>query len=174
MKSPIDVLRSFPPHGGTLHEAFSSRCQNRQDDTFIIQSEVSLTWRQFRERYDRLARVLKGRGIGPGDRVAVVGRNDISHLLALFALARLGATMVPVNPDYSIRELTYALNHADVKAIIAQAELLKPIEQATQAMAQKPWALLWGQKLPDDASLEQAIDNAPDIVLGENGSASDT
>ncbi len=174
MKSPIDVLRSFPPHGGTLHEAFSSRCQNRQDDTFIIQSEVSLTWRQFRERYDGLARVLKGRGIGPGDRVAVVGRNDISHLLALFALARLGATMVPVNPDYSIRELTYALNHADVKAIIAQAELLKPIEQATQAMAQKPWALLWGQKSPDNASLEQAIDNAPDIVLGENGSASDT
>lgn len=85
MKSPIDVLRSYRPHNGTLHDAFSSRCQSRKDDVFIIQSEASLTWAQFGARYDRLARALKVLGIGRGDRVAVVGRNHTAHLLALFA-----------------------------------------------------------------------------------------
>ena len=175
MKSPIDVLHSFRPHNGTLDDVFSSRCQNRKNDTFIIQSEVSLTWGEFGARYDRLARALGGRGIGHGDRVAVVGRNDICHLLALFALARLGAVMVPVNPDYSTRELTFALRHADVKGIIAQAELLDSIEQATPAMTQKPWTLLWGQTLADDAaSFDKAIENAPDIALADSADASDT
>lgn len=175
MKSPIDVLRSYRPHNGTLHDAFSSRCQSRQDDVFIIQSEASLTWAQFGARYDRLARGLKVLGIGRGDRVAVVGRNHTAHLLALFALARLGAVMVPVNPDYSTRELAYALGHADVKGIIAQADLLQSIEQATQTMVPKPWTLLWGQ-IPagNAASVEQAIDNAPDLPLADEGRATDT
>ncbi len=175
MKSPIDVLRSYRPHDGTLHDAFSSRCQHRTDDVFIIQSGASLTWGQFGARYDRLARALKARGVGRGDRVAVVGRNDMTHLLALFALARLGAVMVPVNPDYSTRELTYAFNHADVKGIIGQGDLLQSIEQATQAMVQKPWTLLWGQSSAGNtASVEQAIDNAPDLPLSDEGRATDT
>jgi crotonobetaine/carnitine-CoA ligase len=175
MKSPIDVLRSYRPHNGTLHDAFASRCENRENDVFIIQSGASLTWGQFGERYDRLARALNVRGIGRGDRVAVVGRNDMAHLLALFALARLGAIMVPVNPEYSTRELTYAFKHADVQGVIAQADLLQSIEQATQAMEQRPWTLLWGQTPADDAdSFGQAINNAPDIALADGGSATDT
>lgn len=175
MKSPIDVLRSYRPHNGTLHEAFSSRCQSQKDEVFIVQSGASLTWGQFGARYDRLARALNVRGIGRGDRVAVVGRNDMAHLLALFALARLGAIMVPVNPDYSTRELTYAFSHADVKGIIAQADLLQSIEQTTQATVQKPWTLLWNHTpAGNTCAFGQAIDNAPDITLSDKGRATDT
>lgn len=175
MKSPIDVLRSYRSHDGTLHDAYSSRGTGRQDTVFIVQSEDTLTWREFGRQYERLACALAVRGISRGDRVAVVGRNDVAHPLALFALARLGAIMVPLNPDYSDRELRHTLSHADVKGVIADAGLLTRINAATQGLATTPWLMHWGHPDSQDArALQHVIATAPDLSLQEMGQASDT
>ncbi len=175
MKAPIDVLHLYREHSGTLHDAFMSRCKKKADDIFIIQSDATTTWGEFGKRYERLAHALKARGINRGDRVAVVGRNDLAHLLALFALARLGAIMVPINPEYSIRELTYALSHADVKGVIADARLLDSINQATHQFSKTPWKMLWGQLgEADNEALSDVIDNTPEVPLAETGTSTDT
>lgn len=175
MKSPIDVLRQYRPHNGTLHDAFQSRCEVRQDDIFLVLAQESLTWREFGARYERFANALSARGIGHGDRVAVIGPNDLVHLLALFALARLGAIMVPVNPEHRVRELNYALGHADVKGVIVHTDLLGLVEEATQDFTRRPWTLCWGQS---DAfsqdSVMQAIKDGPAAVIAETVTASDT
>lgn len=52
---------------------------------------------------ERLARALAALGVGPGDRVAVLLRNQPEFPLLWLALARLGGVLVPVNTNY--REL---------------------------------------------------------------------
>ena len=175
MKSPIDVLRQYRPHNGTLHDAFRTRCEVRRDEVFLVLAKESLTWREFGSRYERFANVLSARGIGHGDRVAVIGPNDLVHLLALFALARLGAIMVPVNPEHRVRELKYALGHADVKGVIAHADLLGLVEEATQDFTSRPWTLCWGQSdafAPD--GVMRAIEDGSDAVIVDTVTASDT
>ena len=55
------------------------------------------TWRELRERVDRLAGVLAERGIGSGDRVALLMGNRPEFMEIVLAANQLGAIGVPVN-----------------------------------------------------------------------------
>lgn len=157
MKSPLGVINSYRPHDGTLHDAFRSRCASRADELFLVQDDVRWTWRQFGELYERLAGALAARGISRGMRVAIAGRNDRAHVLALFALARLGAIMVPVNPDFGPREMTYALRHADVQGIMAESRLLGLIRPIADEFETRPWLMVTDAPQDDPDSLQAAL-----------------
>lgn len=175
MKSPLDVLRSYRPHNGTLGDAFASRCARKGDDVLLIQGDTQLSWREFEGRYKKLARALAARGVGHGDRIAVIGPNDVAHVLALFALAQLGAIMVPLNPGFGARELDYVLGHAQVQGIIAHDSLQDLLGQCMPRLSHAPWMLTWGQSGSQGAaSLDAAIDNAPDATPGAGAAADDT
>ena len=54
-----------------------------------------------------------------------MGRNSDGHVLMLFALARIGAIMVPVNPEFGVEEARYVLHHAEVSGVVASADTLE-------------------------------------------------
>ena len=175
MKTPLEVLQNYRPHNGTLDDAFASRCAKEADRVFLIQGESEMTWQEFGTQYKKLARALAARGVSHGDRVALIGRNDTSHVLALFALARLGAIMVPINPEFGERELNYALGHAEVTGIIADAALEGVIRHSAGQLAVAPWMLTWGAVDSNEASsLQGAMDTAPDVDLDHRSVADDT
>ncbi len=145
---PLAVLRGYPAHDHTLHGILRSRCAVRADEPMLLEGERPLSWNAFAAQADALAAALHGRDIGTGDRVAIAARNGSGHVLLLFALARLGAVLVPLNPEIGVRELRYALAHADVSAVFADAELLGPLRQALEAGARQPWVALV-QAAPD-------------------------
>jgi crotonobetaine/carnitine-CoA ligase len=157
MQSPLEVLNRYRPHDGTLHDAFLSRCAEQASRPFLIQDGECWTWAEFGRRYERLARALAARGIGPGARVAVAGRNDKAHVLALFALARLGATMVPVNPDFGPREMDYALRHAEVQGILAETRLLDLVRPIAAGFQVPPWLMTMDGPQDDAGSLAAAL-----------------
>jgi len=65
----------------------------------------------------KAACLLAGRGVRKGDRIGVLARNDVGHALLLFACARIGAIMVPSNPEFGVQEAGYVLKHAGVAAM---------------------------------------------------------
>ena len=174
MLLPLDVLNSYPPHDATLDGVFKSRCSVQAQQALLMEGESTMSWEVFGQRYQRLARAFASRGVRRGDRVAVVGRNGIGHVLALFALARLGAVMVPVNPDFAIREMTYVLSHSDVSAVLVGAEVLSTVRSAMAQTSSHPWlALLDGQQ-DDLLSIDDMMADASDIALPENPTAAAT
>ena len=66
------------------------------------------------ERVTRLARALADRGVGRGDRVAVLMQNCLELVEAYFAACRLGAIAVPVNFRLVADEVAVILADADV------------------------------------------------------------
>jgi long-chain acyl-CoA synthetase len=62
-------------------------------------------------------------GIGAGDAIAVVLRNDFAFFEASFAAQRLGAYSVPVNWHGKTPEISYVLNDCGAKAVVAHADL---------------------------------------------------
>lgn len=72
----------------------------------------------------RIARTtawLAGQGIGPGDCVGVWLVNRVEWLVLLFALARLGATLVSINTRYRAAEAGYLLGKSRARMLIMQA-----------------------------------------------------
>jgi len=69
-------------------------------------------------------------GVGAGDAIGVVLRNDFAFFEASYAAQRLGAYSVPVNWHGRSREIAYVLNDCGAKAIVAHADLLPEVGPA--------------------------------------------
>jgi long-chain acyl-CoA synthetase len=82
------------------------------------------------ERAQRAARGFTELGVGAGDAVALVLRNDFPFFEASFATQQLGAYSVPVNWHSKTPEIGYILEDCGAKAVLAHADLLPQVAPA--------------------------------------------
>jgi long-chain acyl-CoA synthetase len=68
-----------------------------------------------------MAAGLRERGLAPGDRVALVARNQPQYVEALFACWWAGLVAVPVNAKLHLRELEYVLDHSGARLAFVDA-----------------------------------------------------
>jgi acyl-CoA synthetase (AMP-forming)/AMP-acid ligase II len=85
----------------------------------IEPGEVS--YRQVQEQVTELAASLQQKGYGPGFRVMLLLENRPQFFVWLLALNRIGASVVPVNPDLRHSELTYMAGHSEPSLIVGLA-----------------------------------------------------
>ena len=88
-----------------------------------------ITWRVFDEKANRFANALSARGIGKGDKVAVLLMNCIEWLPIYFGILKTGALAVPLNYRYAASEITYCLNLAEADALVFGAEFIGRVEE---------------------------------------------
>jgi len=72
----------------------------------------------------RLTHFLHALGVGPGDRIAVLSQNRPEVLLLLFAAARIGAILVPINTRYSAFEIATVLDDAQPSLLFCDTATL--------------------------------------------------
>ena len=97
----------------------------------------ALTYAQFSNRIAAAARALKsGIGLGRGDRLAILGLNHPDYLVLLYACARLGAMLVPLNWRLAPAEQVFILRDASVKALVLQQAFEDVIEPLAAALPQ--------------------------------------
>src|SRR5262245_29896908 len=78
-------------------------------------------------RVRRVAAGLAALGVGPGQCVAILMRNDIAFIEAAYAAQTLGAYAVPINWHFKAEEIAYILADCGTHVLIAHADLLEPI-----------------------------------------------
>ena len=169
MKKPLEVLRLYPEHDYTLNGALASRAGRDPSRPFMVFRERAWSWGEFMQAVDATARVLAARGIRKGDRMAVMARNCDGHVLLLFALSRLGAIMVPVNPEFGVQEAKYVLHHAEVSAVAATADTLAIARDAAAGLKTPAWFVMLDAGATHVANAVPALDDllkaAPAAVL---------
>src|SRR5947207_13091550 len=84
----------------------------------MVFGEVRVSFAEFRERVNRLARGLAALGIRHGENVAIWLPNRPEWFFAQYACARLGAVVVALNPRYKAHELSYILGQSEAKALL--------------------------------------------------------
>jgi len=94
----------------------------------------SLSYAPFAARIVAAARALKSQlGVARGDRVAILAANHPDYLVLLYACARLGAMLVPLNWRLAVPEQILILSDASVKALVVEeifAEIIAPLAAA--------------------------------------------
>src|SRR6201990_3558711 len=97
----------------------------------IFEGEV-LTYAAFHARIEQTARALQAEfGVNSGDRVAILSLNRPDYLVLLYACARLGAMLVPLNWRLAVAEQAFILSDATVKVLVLEqtfAEVLPALE----------------------------------------------
>ena len=172
--APLEVISRYPSHDYTLAGALTGRAAHAGARPFLLFENKVITWNAFADCVRRAAQMLVARGIKHGDRVGIVAGNSDAHVLLLFACARIGAIMVPVNPEYGAAEAGYVLEHAGVAAVIASNVTLEVVKVACANIAPRPWFALTDTALEDVPDIFALIDAAPEIELPAAGGADDT
>jgi len=113
----------------------SAHARATPDRTAFVCGDTVRTFADFDERTTRLAHAFARRGIGVGDRVAVMLPNSIEFFEAWAAATKLGAPVVLVNFHLKAEELGYILADSGARLLVAHAALLdacrSALEQAT-------------------------------------------
>jgi fatty-acyl-CoA synthase len=88
------------------------------EGVFLVAGEQVLTYRQVAEQARSLAAALANLGVEAGDRVAILLPARPEFVVGLFAVARLGAVAVPLDPQLTETELRYMLRHSQAVCAI--------------------------------------------------------
>ncbi|PVZ13155.1 Pls/PosA family non-ribosomal peptide synthetase [Actinomycetospora cinnamomea] len=101
-------------------------------------------------RANRLAHVLRERGVRPGARVGLFLGRSLETYVALLGVLKAGAAFVPVDPEAPADRLAYVANDADVDLLLTTTGLAEPVRAVG-----RDWLAL------DDAETVTALDRAP-------------
>ena len=84
-----------------LHDILSTAATRFPDRHATMFLGKTMTYREVKEGSDRFASVLAGLGIGKGDRVGIMLPNCPQYLIVAFAILRVGAAIVNINPGWT-------------------------------------------------------------------------
>ena len=98
-------------------------------------ARVLRTYGEAAGRVARLAGALRGMGLTPGDRVAIVAKNSPDYVELLYAIWHAGLAAVPANAKLHGAELGYILEHSGARVCFASRGLDGDIRARTRRRA---------------------------------------
>ena len=119
-----------------LGEIPSRNARKYPDREALIFAEKRITWRQLDERSNRLGNALLARGIGRGDKVAVLMRNRPEIIETYFSVAKIGGVSVPINFRLAPREIAHMINNSDSKILIYESYFQDAVEKIKSGLPQ--------------------------------------
>ena len=126
----------------TLSDLLHRSARRAPGKTAMVCGQTQWSYAEFDAVCDRLAAGLHERGIVKGERVAVLARNSHAFAALRFALARLGAVMVPINFMLKAEEAAYILRHSGARMLATDsglAELAVSAAAADTAVREFVW-----------------------------------
>jgi len=115
-------ISEIPLLGVTIGNLLNQIIETYPDNEALVSNfqGIRMTYREFGQAVDAIARGLLALDVNKGDRVGIWAMNYAEWVLTQFASAKIGAIMVNVNPAYRTFELEYALKQAEIKVLLIQ------------------------------------------------------
>ena len=126
----------------TLADLLRRTAQRLPHKLAVRCGDTRWTYAEFDALVTRLAAGLAGRGIAHGERVAVLARNSHGFAALRFALARLGAVLVPINFMLKADEVAFILRHAGAKTLATDSGLAQ-LARAAAAIDTEVKDFIW-------------------------------
>lgn len=88
-----------------------------------------LTYKKFYEMVRDVSLLLQSRGVGPGDKVAIIGENMPHWGVAYFAVTCMGAVAVPVLQEFHVSAVHHILRHSEAQAVFCSKRYFHKVEE---------------------------------------------
>ncbi|WP_029117906.1 acyl-CoA synthetase [Mycobacterium sp. URHB0044] len=147
------------------------------DKLAVVGGEYRMTYAEFDAGVNRCARALADRGLGKGDRLALLSHNCWQYAVLAFATARLGVVLVPVNFMLGADEIAYILRHSEAAGLVTEDALAPTAEKALASAGLvggvRGWIGLSGTTPPGewenvDAWVDTGDSSAVDVPIADD------
>ena len=124
------------------------------EQEIVYRGSFRYTYRELRQRVQRLANALASLGVKPGDTVAVMDWDSHRYLECFFAVPMLGAVLHTINVRFSPEQILYTIDHAEDDILLVNSEFLPILEQIRGRMdTVKGFVLLNDEPAPPATSI---------------------
>ena len=126
----------------TVHQAFEATAERWPDNPFLgVLEETAaaygvpageITYRQAKARVDALTAAYRAAGWGAGHRIGLLLENRPDFVLHFLAINAIGASIVPMNPDWRSEELRYLIGHSEMALAVAITARHQSLHEASE------------------------------------------
>lgn len=153
------VPEDLEPVSGSLVDIVATSARDYPDAPALQFFGRTTSYRSLDEQIQRAAAALHAHGVRPGDPVAIVLPNCPQHIVAFYAILRLGAVVVEHNPLYTPRELRKQFEDHGAKHAIVWSKVVRTVQEFPRDLRVKtlisvdlitamPWTMQLALKLP--------------------------
>ncbi|WP_374090326.1 non-ribosomal peptide synthase/polyketide synthase [Methylomicrobium lacus] len=112
------------PQDRCLHELFEAQAWKTPEATAVVFEDRHLSYAELNARANRLARCLRGLGVGPETRVAICLERSVEWVVGLLAVLKAGGAYVPLDPIYPKERLDFMLTDSGAAVLLTQGALV--------------------------------------------------
>ncbi|WP_428243521.1 amino acid adenylation domain-containing protein [Gynuella sp.] len=125
---------TLPDTFATVMDVFYQQARLLPDQNAVMAGQTKLTFAQLADQSTRLARLLLHENIHPGDVVALALPRNEQMLIAIFAILTVGATYLPLDPEYPLERLSYMCEDAAPELLISCSGMLPQLPRFEHAL----------------------------------------
>ncbi|HEX8354800.1 MAG TPA: amino acid adenylation domain-containing protein, partial [Pyrinomonadaceae bacterium] len=111
------------PRGACLHQLFEEQARRTPERVAVAHEGDALTYAELNARANRLARHLRGLGVGPETTVGLLMERSANAFVALLGILKAGGAYVPLDPSYPRERVAGMLSRGVVKLLLTQQSL---------------------------------------------------
>ncbi|WP_316520108.1 non-ribosomal peptide synthetase [Kitasatospora brasiliensis] len=120
-----DAVADFPSDT-SLYGLFEEQVRRRPDAVAVVDGGQSTTYRELHERACRTAARLRAGGVRRGDVVGLCGARSVALVAGILGILRAGGAYLPLDPGYPAERLSFMLDDAAVKVVLADPDAELP------------------------------------------------
>ncbi|MFO2464012.1 non-ribosomal peptide synthetase [Pseudomonas sp. 15FMM2] len=118
-----------------IHQLFSQQALDRPDAPALTFAGVTLSYRELDDRANRLARMLRERGVGPQVRVGLALPRSLEMVIGLLAILKAGGAYVPLDPEYPLDRLHYMIDDSGIGLLLSDAAMFEALGELPATVA---------------------------------------
>ncbi|GAA4228964.1 fatty acid--CoA ligase [Actinomadura meridiana] len=156
----------------TIHAVLAEHAAHRPGQDAVLCQDRRVSYAELHRRSDLMAGALVADGARPGTRVVYLGQESEYFYLLLYACAKAGAVLVPVNWKLTAPEVEHVLRDSAVRFAFVEPDYLPVAERAAADLAPRPTLLTLIPDLPGGGpALAGWVDGASESVPVPPGDA---
>ncbi|HEV2147847.1 MAG TPA: amino acid adenylation domain-containing protein [Longimicrobiaceae bacterium] len=110
------------PRDRSFHALFEERAAGAPEAVAVVSEEERLTYGELNARANRLAHLLRARGVGPEAIVGLATGRSTDMVVGMLGILKAGGAYLPLDPDYPAERLRLILEDAGVSVAVASGE----------------------------------------------------
>ncbi len=148
MLKALNSTNAAYPKNKTIHELFEEQVEKTPDNVAVVLGTKALTYEELNRRSNQLARLLRKKGAGSENIVAIMAERSIEMIVGIIGILKAGSAYLPIDPEYPRERIEYMLKDSGANILLSHNSLGENISY-------------WGEiiKLDEESVYTESINN---------------
>lgn len=143
------------PKEKTITELFEAQAARTPERMAMNCNGAAMTYGELNAKANRLARTLRGRGVGPDQAVGILAERSLEMIIGVLAIIKAGGAYLPLDPDYPQSRIEYMLQDAGVSVCLADRSMQDRVSRISMCIDPAD--------LANNCSDEEGVENLPHL-----------